>query len=144
VEERVIHQLTKQTTTVMQATTSSSFLRTSSVISNVNILSLRHSSSASKKKKKTFTIYALLTSDIFSLSHPFLLKKQILKQTSAGLSTGARSVEATTLPNGIKVVSVNTGSPITTFSVSVRAGSRHESSNARGVSHIVRNLAFLV
>jgi len=72
-----------------------------------------------------------------------VLSNIFVKQSVAGLATGARSVETTTLPNGLKVVSVNTGSPFTTFSVNVRAGSRHEPTNARGVSHIVRNLAFL-
>lgn len=55
-------------------------------------------------------------------------------------STGLCKV--TTLPNGIRVASENTPGHFSAVGVYVDAGSRYETANTRGVSHILDRLAF--
>ncbi|OBZ90974.1 Mitochondrial-processing peptidase subunit alpha [Choanephora cucurbitarum] len=63
-----------------------------------------------------------------------------LVQEYSKASTGLCKV--TTLPNGIRVASENTPGHFSAVGVYVDAGSRYETANTRGVSHILDRLAF--
>lgn len=50
----------------------------------------------------------------------------------------------TQLSNGITVTSKETGSPYTNIAVYIKCGSRVENYNEQGLTHLLRNCAFLV
>jgi len=52
-------------------------------------------------------------------------------------------VQITTLPNGISVASCDHAGPITKVAIGVRGGSRFESPASTGVSHYMKNAAFI-
>ena len=65
-----------------------------------------------------------------------------ITQEYSKASTGLCKI--TTLPNGIRVASENTPGHFSAVGVYVDAGSRYETANTRGVSHILDRLAFKV
>jgi hypothetical protein len=96
---------------------------------------LRQASNAS-------SLVSLLFLPFLSLpSHSFCFPSKVFKRRFA--TGGSHTVTSSTASNGIRVVSVNSGAPITTVNVVVEAGTRHEG-GARGTAHVVRNLSFLV
>ena len=52
--------------------------------------------------------------------------------------------QVSTLENGLKVVSLETYSPKSRVGLFINAASRHESSSTLGITHLLRNAAFLV
>jgi len=52
-------------------------------------------------------------------------------------------VQITTLDNGVKIASCDNGGAVSTVVVAVKAGSRFENINNLGVSHLMKNAAFL-
>jgi len=52
-------------------------------------------------------------------------------------------VQVTKLPNGVQVASVENGGAISRIAVGVRGGSRYETPEMRGVSHMMNNAMFL-
>lgn len=52
------------------------------------------------------------------------------------------SVEFTQLPNGVRVISQQLGTPVSAVALFVAAGSRHEGPHNTGVSHLLERLAF--
>lgn len=52
-------------------------------------------------------------------------------------------VKITTLNNGIKVASSDSGGGVSRISIATNAGSRHESSSQLGLTHLMKNCAFL-
>ena len=53
-------------------------------------------------------------------------------------------VKVTTLSNGVKVASVDAASPTSRIGVFLKCGSRYETLENRGISHVLRAGAFLV
>jgi len=51
-------------------------------------------------------------------------------------------LKVTTLANGVKLASVDTGGSISRLSISVQSGSRVESASNLGITHLARNAAF--
>eukprot|EP00056_Hartaetosiga_gracilis_P021181 m.23100 g.23100 ORF g.23100 m.23100 type:complete len:437 (+) comp8936_c0_seq1:214-1524(+) len=73
----------------------------------------------------------------------FALRSTARATARANIARGmATSVEVTTLPNGVKVVSTGSNSGIATLAVTVSGGSMYETSSNAGVSHYLRDLAF--
>lgn len=60
---------------------------------------------------------------------------------SAGLPS--QSVQVSTLQNGLKVVSLETYSPKSRIGLFINAASRHETPSTLGITHMLRNAAFL-
>jgi len=52
-------------------------------------------------------------------------------------------VKITTLSNGIKVASVDTGASVSRVSIASNVGSRHEPVSKLGISHLVKNTSFM-
>jgi len=59
-----------------------------------------------------------------------------------GLKTFDDKIVESTLPSGVRVFSVDTPSPLNTFSVFVNAGSRYETSQTEGSAHFLKYLGF--
>ena len=53
-------------------------------------------------------------------------------------------LQVTSLDNGLKVASLETFSPKCRLGLFINAGSRHETPDRLGISHVLRNTAFLV
>ena len=53
-------------------------------------------------------------------------------------------MQVTTLSNGIKVASVDTGASVSRVSISSNVGSRHESVSNLGIAHLMKNASFMV
>ena len=53
-------------------------------------------------------------------------------------------LQVTTLENGLKVASLETHSPKSRVGLFINAASRHETPSQLGISHILRNAAFMV
>ncbi|KAL9956545.1 hypothetical protein ACROYT_G038033 [Oculina patagonica] len=62
---------------------------------------------------------------------------------SADADLSPQSVQVTTLENGLKVASLETHSPKSKVGLFIDAASRHETPSTLGISHILRNTAFL-
>jgi ubiquinol-cytochrome c reductase core subunit 2 len=58
-------------------------------------------------------------------------------------STDASTAKITTLQNGIKVASIDTGASISRVSVLTNVGSRHETAANLGINHLLKNAAFM-
>lgn len=48
------------------------------------------------------------------------------------------------MDNGIKVASLDNGGAISKVAVAIKAGSRYEASTQLGLSHLIKNAAFIV
>jgi processing peptidase subunit alpha len=57
-------------------------------------------------------------------------------------SVASSGVQQTTLPNGLRVVSVDSASPISSVGAFVDAGSRYETMGQSGISHFLEAIAF--
>lgn len=69
--------------------------------------------------------------------------------TSSGLSfqkalVNVPPTRVTTLDNGIRVASEDSGAPTATVGIWIDAGSRHESDANNGVAHFLEHMAFKV
>lgn len=53
-------------------------------------------------------------------------------------------LQVTTLENGLKVASLETHSPKSRVGLFIDAASRHETPSTLGISHVLRNTAFMV
>ncbi|CAH3162936.1 unnamed protein product [Porites lobata] len=66
-----------------------------------------------------------------------------LQTGSADQDLSPQTVQVSTLENGLKVVSLETYSPKSRVGLFINAASRHESSSTLGITHLLRNAAFL-
>jgi len=53
-------------------------------------------------------------------------------------------LQVSTLENGLRVVSLETHSPKSRVGLFINAASRHETPSTMGITHMLRNAAFLV
>ncbi|KAF9976833.1 Mitochondrial-processing peptidase subunit alpha, partial [Actinomortierella ambigua] len=69
---------------------------------------------------------------------------RIIAKSPSPATSGTRGAETkvTTLPNGVRVATENSGGHFASLGVYVDAGSRYEDNATRGVSHILDRLAF--
>ncbi|XP_041726919.2 cytochrome b-c1 complex subunit 2, mitochondrial [Coregonus clupeaformis] len=74
-------------------------------------------------------------------------RSDALTEPLAGLKTGAplppQSVQVSKLPNGLVIASLENYSPVSSVGVFVKAGSRYETVENQGVSHVLRLAANL-
>lgn len=72
-----------------------------------------------------------------------LIQVRKFAQTAAkhadSLSAKAEPLKQTKLPNGVVVASIENNLPVTKIGVFLRAGSRYESSDNLGITHVLRN-----
>jgi len=58
-------------------------------------------------------------------------------------SVAQTDIQVSTLDNGIKVASLDNGGAISKVAVAIKAGSRYEASTQLGLSHLIKNAAFI-
>lgn len=64
------------------------------------------------------------------------------QQLGTGQAVEHKGVESTTLPNGLRIVSQNSGFPISGVGAFIDAGSRYETHSNSGISHFLELIAF--
>lgn len=74
------------------------------------------------------------------LSEPLV---DLQAETAEGVDLSPQSVQVTTLENGLKVASLETHSPKSRVGLFIDAASRHETPSTLGISHVLRNAAFM-
>eukprot|EP00063_Salmo_salar_P083652 XP_014058487.1 PREDICTED: cytochrome b-c1 complex subunit 2, mitochondrial-like [Salmo salar] len=74
-------------------------------------------------------------------------RSDVLTEPLAGLKAGAalppQSVQMSKLPNGLVIASLENYSPVSSVGVFVKAGTRYETVENQGVSHVLRLAANL-
>ena len=80
-----------------------------------------------------FALYIIFTFQTISLASSFLPFQAMTYI----------SLQITKLPNGVRVASVDNGGPISNVSLAVRAGSRYESAELKGIGHLLKNAMFM-
>lgn len=68
-----------------------------------------------------------------------LSTKPAVKKSDHSLIGSSQAVKQTKLPNGLTIVSLDNGAPISRVNVVVKAGSRFETPGQLGASHAIRN-----
>jgi len=58
-------------------------------------------------------------------------------------STADSNVKISTLSNGIRVASIDTGASVSRLSITTNVGSRHENAANLGINHLMKNASFL-